>query len=644
MVELILTIVSNSSDRTTCSFREALIKLFSYKEDSVLRGPTYFQQQEATAKLERSYWSLMFMSDDFNTNKSLVSAQFNQLSLSYPNVEEALQSYQFYRHLLHSANYKPTAQKQSRNLFCRKQSVCVWNSEAEEFFATLESLALTARTIHLLLSSMAAADSAASTTSAAQEHQDLISAALAELQNPQQKRAAVYDNVDMSRPYAPKVYPKSSEITQLLIGVVQQNVLFRNFKAEEHSRIVEAFDCIEVKAGEIVIKQGDSGEYFYIVESGQLEVYMESCGVHVKIGRTLLKGDYFGELALMYNTPRAATVISTELSTLWRIDRQTYRTIITRHNKETSDEFYGLISNVHILNQRLGDVLSPAEISKVVSTLEVEEFEHGSVIIRQHQTGDYFYIISEGQVDVWQDAIDPVTSQRNALGVKVATLNRGDYFGEKALLADDVRQASCVAVGSVVCLSLSRDDFIAMIGSWQDITGVREAEDQLSKKQRQISVYDSNYHISIRLDDLERLNTLGVGAFGHVSVTRHKESGQLYALKAQAKSSIIAQNMQEMVLNEMKIMKMVDHPLIAKLHATMQDRKYIYFLLELLPGGEFFSFLQKIGKLSEDKARFYSASVILAYEELHRNKIAYRDLKPENMVSDYIFYYHNYRV
>lgn len=57
-----------------------------------------------------------------------------------------------------------------------------------------------------------------------------------------------------------------------------------------------------------------------------------------------------------------------------------------------------------------------------------------------------------------------------------------------------------------------------------------------------------------------------------------------------------------------------------------------YFVLELLPGGEFFNYLQSAGKLSEDKCRFYSAAVVLALGELHRNKIAYRDLKPENMV------------
>jgi len=56
-------------------------------------------------------------------------------------------------------------------------------------------------------------------------------------------------------------------------------------------------------------------------------------------------------------------------------------------------------------------------------------------------------------------------------------------------------------------------------------------------------------------------------------------------------------------------------------------------VLELLSGGEFFSHLQSCGRLSEDLTRFYAACVVGAFEELHRHLIAYRDLKPENMVT-----------
>lgn len=602
--DALLSVILPSFHQLPSHIQDAIAAILNWKKGNIGDGNI------GNTASERSMWSLVLMSD---------SVQNPEL----PNQEEALKCFRLYRTLLNQARYKPSTQKMLQNRFTRTHERSQSLSEVDELFATLDLLCMISRTIYL----------ATSFSSSPKDQRDSAAAALVETQNPQQKRAAVYDNVDMSKPYAPKVYPKTEAISQMLIKVVQQNVLFRNFKSEEHARIVDAFEAVSTRAGEIVIKQGDSGEYFYIIESGKLDVYMESSGLRIKVGRTLTESDYFGELALMYNTPRAATVISTEASLLWRIDRQTYRTIVTHHNKETSDEFFGLVCNVHILGKRLGDVLSHAELNKVVSTLEVEQFEDGNVIIRQNQTGDYFYIISEGQVDVWQETSDSGTKM--LFGDKVATLSRGNYFGEKALLADDVRQASCVAVGKVVCLSLSRDDFIAMIGSWQDITDVKNIQ-KFAAKQRKIraSVYDSQYHVNIDLEELERLNVLGVGAFGRVQVARHKESGQLYALKSQAKSFIVSQNMQEMVLNEMHIMKQLDHPFISKLHASMQDRKYIYFLLELLPGGEFFSYLQLAGKLSEDKCRFYSAAVILALEELHKTKIAYRDLKPENMVMD----------
>merc|ERR1712000_114408 len=80
--------------------------------------------------------------------------------------------------------------------------------------------------------------------------------------------------------------------------------------------------------------------------------------------------------------------------------------------------------------------------------------------------------------------------------------------------------------------------------------------------------------------------------------------------------------------------RMIEHERIGKLYCALQDTRNIYFVLELLQGGEFFTYLQKVGRLSEAKACFYAASVVSAFTALHSKKIAYRDLKPENMVMD----------
>jgi serine/threonine protein kinase len=92
---------------------------------------------------------------------------------------------------------------------------------------------------------------------------------------------------------------------------------------------------------------------------------------------------------------------------------------------------------------------------------------------------------------------------------------------------------------------------------------------------------------------------------------------------------------QEHVLNEYRIMKTVGHdPHILGLHNVMQDERHLYFLIDLLPGGQLMTYVRHYRRFTESMSRFYAASVILAFERLHTDLIAYRDLKPENIVLD----------
>jgi serine/threonine protein kinase len=107
-----------------------------------------------------------------------------------------------------------------------------------------------------------------------------------------------------------------------------------------------------------------------------------------------------------------------------------------------------------------------------------------------------------------------------------------------------------------------------------------------------------------------------------------------YALKVLSKYSIVESGLQEHVMNEKEIMEELNHPFILKFHCAMQDDKYIYFLLEVLLGGELFKFLRAETQFPESWSKFYSASVLLAFCQIHSKNIAYRDLKPENLVLD----------
>lgn len=264
-------------------------------------------------------------------------------------------------------------------------------------------------------------------------------------------------------------------------------------------------------------------------------------------------------------------------------------------------------------------------------SLERETYEKGDTIIRQGNVGDNFYIIAEGDVGVYR-------SDESGKESKLAVLHQGGYFGEKALLREDVRQASCIAETKVVCLTLGREDFIDMMGSLDEMMSGNPAPQPAPSAAAPLTSgnEDGSFLLDIQLEDLEIKATLGCGAFGRVKLCRLPKTDQYFALKCQAKRSIVESGLQEHVLNEMRVMRKINHPFIAKLYVALQDKANIYFVVELLQGGELFTHLRNRGKLSEQSARFYAATVVYAFSTLHAKKIAYRDLKPENLVSCFL--------
>lgn len=88
----------------------------------------------------------------------------------------------------------------------------------------------------------------------------------------------------------------------------------------------------------------------------------------------------------------------------------------------------------------------------------------------------------------------------------------------------------------------------------------------------------------IYINNISWLYYKGCGAFGRVKLCRLPKSDQFYALKLQSKRMIVDSGLQEHILNEMRVMRKINHPFIAKLYLALQDKFFIYFVLELLQG------------------------------------------------------------
>lgn len=95
---------------------------------------------------------------------------------------------------------------------------------------------------------------------------------------------------------------------------------------------------------------------------------------------------------------------------------------------------------------------------------------------------------------------------------------------------------------------------------------------------------------------------------------------------------IIELNLLKYAMTERNVLSVTDHPFIVKLEAAFQTQDKLFLILEYMPGGDLDYHLHREQTFSEDRARIYTAEVLLALEELHKKDILYRDLKPENVV------------
>lgn len=460
-------------------------------------------------------------------------------------------------------------------------------------------------------------------------------------------RAAVVANRAAEKDYVKRAVPKSDSVRKLIYDAIKSNTLFRACSEEELVDLIDVFDSADYAKGSTVIKQGDEGEHFFVVEEGSLDITVRTVpeegtgdagGSEVKVGVPYVAGSAFGELALMYGSPRAATIRATQDCKLWSIDRTAFKGITSQHKLKRSELHLEFLRKVKIGDKVLGDVLQPDDINAMALATQQDTFVEGDVIVRQGERGDVFYLIESGEVEVFKKG--------EGDNGPIATLGSGQFFGEKALLSEDVRQATCIASSDVKCLYLMREDFVLMLGNLQDLLDGKSSSagnDNVvgsaeATKDDGITAEDgSNEIVKYELSDLETKQALGVGAFGRVKlVTAKGKDGKTksYALKCLAKTSIVENGLQDHVLNEKEIMEELNHPFILSFHCAMQDARNIYFLLEVLQGGELFKFLRAENQFPESWSRFYAASVVLAFCQIHARKIAYRDLKPENLVMD----------
>jgi len=262
--------------------------------------------------------------------------------------------------------------------------------------------------------------------------------------------------------FTPPEYPKSEEQKRRIAERLSSSWIFQGLDGKNLSQVVLAFQEENFAPNTEVIKQYDTdAEKVYMIEKGTLTAYKKKSADESGRGNPVFtyegKG-VFGELALLYSCPRAATVVSDSQSSLWSLDRSTFNHLVKTVAQGKRKQIEDFLGTVEILS-----TLSTSERGQLTDATQTRKFKKDDSIITQGQAGNEFFILSTGTAAAYKD------------GTEVKKYTSGEYFGELALIRGEKRAATVKATTDAEVLVLERRAFKRLCGCLEAILQERAA-------------------------------------------------------------------------------------------------------------------------------------------------------------------------
>ena len=237
--------------------------------------------------------------------------------------------------------------------------------------------------------------------------------------------------------------PKMPNDTKLITRCLRAHFIFSVLTDEEILSLVNHMKYYSYNQGEIIFQQGNPGNNFYVIGSGQVQVEINGNKI-----TCLQSGCSFGEIALLHSTPRTATVIALAKTSLWGLHRSLFSEIIMSITTSHYLEIQAFVDSIELLGS-----LTDSQKKKLANNLIVLKYNAGFKIIKEGDLSDSLYIIESGKVSCVEK------------GVEVKILTKGDYFGDKAIFDDTIYNISLIAIEPVKCLTINRIKLEKLLGN-----------------------------------------------------------------------------------------------------------------------------------------------------------------------------------
>lgn len=273
----------------------------------------------------------------------------------------------------------------------------------------------------------------------------------------QQRRQKIFSQpIRLNEDFRPPFFPKTPMQKAFLSNVLQENFMFADMTDEERDKFISAMEPEEVPAGALIIHQGDVGDFFYIVAQGTVDFNKDQ----VDVG-SCHRGGSFGELALLYDSPRAASCVAKTDVSLYKVDQKTFRIMLARQAHDQISDIRELIRRIAIF-QGLDEIT----LHRFTCAMTPVPFRCGDTIVQKGEAGNVFYIVQEGNVKIHDIGFGDSTYEDQIL-------RPGDWFGERALLTGEPRAANVTALSErTILLAIDRSTFENTIGPLKGLVEV----------------------------------------------------------------------------------------------------------------------------------------------------------------------------
>lgn len=228
-----------------------------------------------------------------------------------------------------------------------------------------------------------------------------------------------------------------------LTTILSDHYLFRGLQYSDLNDLISKLRLFVVPQNEFIINQGEIGSFFYILNSGEADIVVNGN----KVGE-YSRGGSFGELALLTNSRRKASIKTKSKCTLWGLDKLTFKSALKTIHSTSKDEIKKLLFQAPFFA-----FLSEACKNQLLEISIINDYSDQEAIIQEGQEAWFIYIIKSGIVKITVENLEK------------ETLSEGQVFGEGALLSDDnKRRATISSIGRTQIISLEQKSVIGIIG------------------------------------------------------------------------------------------------------------------------------------------------------------------------------------